>query len=372
MRITLQNVAFYLAERRLLTIDSVVDGDFMVMDQSSRNRNFKIVRQKSPGFFIKQVRSQTPHYTQTLEREAACYQLAQSDHRFAGLAALLPRCHHYDSANHILILEMLSDARTLWEHHSQMRGFPLETAELQGQCLGACHRQTEIPERRLAQLKPFPRQIPWILSILESNPHYLSQMSRGNSQLIGILQQYPEFPAALKKIRAGWAFRALIHGDIKWENLILKGDPENGSGSLKVIDWEMADIGDECWDAGAIFQAYLSFWIFSLPLGPGTSLEDATRASPFDSEGMQPAMAAFWSSYARRRGLEGEEAQQLLERCMMCAAARMIQTAYEGIQQSPDITPHAICQLQMSMNILRDPQAAIRNFLESQPRSELV
>jgi len=37
----------------------------------------------------------------------------------------------------------------------------------------------------------------------------------------------------------------------------------------------------------------------------------------------------------------------------------MVQTAYEGIQQSPQITPQALCQLQMSMNILRDPAAAV-------------
>jgi hypothetical protein len=33
----------------------------------------------------------------------------------------------------------------------------------------------------------------------------------------------------------------------------------------------------------------------------------------------------------------------------------MIQTAYESIQTSPQISLHALCKLQMSMNILKDP-----------------
>jgi aminoglycoside phosphotransferase (APT) family kinase protein len=130
-----------------------------------------------------------------------------------------------------------------------------------------------------------------------------------------------------------------------------------------VIDWEMADIGDACWDAGAIFQAYLSFWIYSLPLAAGLPLEEAAASSPFTVSEMQPALAAYWASYAGARGLRPAESQAALERSMACAAARMIQTAYEGIQQMPQLTPQALCQLQMSMNILRDPQAAIRDFL---------
>jgi hypothetical protein len=42
----------------------------------------------------------------------------------------------------------------------------------------------------------------------------------------------------------------------------------------------------------------------------------------------------------------------------------MIQTAYESIQATPQISPHALCKLQMSMNILRDPEAAVADFIE--------
>jgi thiamine kinase-like enzyme len=213
------------------------------------------------------------------------------------------------------------------------------------------------------ELKVFEQRIPWILSMHETNQMYLGQMSRGDSQLIQILRQHPEFPAALQKIKNEWVRRTLIHGDIKWENLVLCRENETAEPQLRLIDWEMADIGDDCWDAGAVLHAYLCFWIFSLPLTAAGTLDQAVAASPFDAQGLQPAMAAFWASYSQNSGLDAAGSRRVLHRCMACAAARMIQTAYEGIQQSPQITPHAICQLQMSMNILRDPAAAVQDLL---------
>lgn len=124
-----ENVVHYLAERRLLTLQSVVEGDFMVFDQSSRNYNLKVLRRKSPGFFIKQVRTRTSAYTLTLEREAKCYEMAARNPRFGAMAALLPRCHHWDAARTILVLEMLPDAESLWEHHQRLGRFPREIAE---------------------------------------------------------------------------------------------------------------------------------------------------------------------------------------------------------------------------------------------------
>jgi hypothetical protein len=357
------NVVHYLAERRLLTLPSVVAGDFMVCEQSSRNYNLKVIRHKSPGFFIKQVRQRNPAYTLTLEREAKCYEMSSRHPRFGAMAALLPKCHHWDPASTILVLEMLPDAENLWEHHQRLGCFPREMAELQGDKLGSYHRQVELFFPALEELQLFDKKLPWILSIHETQPQYLSQMSQGNAQLLQILRDYPGLTNALDALKRSWAFRALIHGDVKWENLLLYREKPEDPLDIRIIDWEMADLGDECWDTGAIFQAYLSFWIFSLPLSPGVSLDQAAAASRFRGEDMQVALAAFWTRYAAARGFGRATSRRYLERCMACAAARMVQTAYEGIQQSPQITPQALCQLQMSMNILRDPAAAVSQMV---------
>jgi serine/threonine protein kinase len=362
MFVDTSNVAHFLAERRLLTFESVVDGDFMIVDQSSRHRNMKIVRRKSPGFFIKQIPQRTPEYIQSMELEAACYKLAKKHHSFRSLRALLPEFHYFDPVKYVLVIELLTDGESLWEYHRRMGSFPIEIASLQGEKLGTYHSQVKV-DSQPDEAKVFKRQLPWILSIHETNPMYLGQVSQGNSQLIGILQQYPEFQTALASIKSGWTYTALIHGDIKWENIMLCRKGDDAPPEIKIIDWEIADIGDECWDVGAILQAYFTFWIFSLPLHNGIGLADASKSSPFETQGIKPALAAFWSSYAKSRNLDDDASRQMLVRCMSCAAARMIQTAYESIQATPQISTHALCKLQMSMNILRDPEAAVGDLI---------
>lgn len=357
-----ENVAYFLAERGLLAFESVVDGDFMVADQSSRNRNLKIIRRKSPGFFIKQLAHRSPEYTQTMQREAACYRLARQRPEFRSLRELMPEFHYFDPVNHILVVELLADGESLWEYHHRIRSFPVEIARLQGEKLGAYHGRVAVSAMP-DDAGVFARQVPWVLSVHETNPAYLGQVSQGNAQLIGILQQYPEFQSALAAIKAGWTYTALIHGDIKWENMMLCHGGDGGPPELKIIDWEIADIGDECWDAGAVIQAYLTFWIFSLPLGGGADLAAAAASSPLDAESIKPALAAYWDAYAGSRGLDADTSRRMLVRCMSCAAARMIQTAYESIQASPQISPHALCKLQMSMNILRNPEGAVGDFV---------
>ena len=355
------NVAYFLAERRLLEFDSVVDGDFMVVDQSSRNRNLKIVRRKSPGFFIKQVSFSSPEYTQTLAREAACYRLSKEHAEFGAMRALMPEFHYFDSAKHILVIELLNDAESVWEYHQRVRCFPLDIAKLQGETLGSYHRQVSADAAR-AEAGVFAQQVPWILSLHETNPAYLGQVSRGNAQLIGILQQYPEFESALSAIKAGWNYASLIHGDIKWENMVLSyggGDAVR----LKIIVWEIADLGDECWDLGAVIQAYLTFWVFSLPLSGGAAVADAVAAAPLDAESMKPALAAYWQAYAESRGLDADASRRKLVRSMSCAAARMIQTAYESIQSAQQASSYTLTKLQMSMNILRNPEVAADDFV---------
>jgi len=362
MNLNPNNVAQFLAERRLLTFESVVDGDFLVVDQNSRNRNLKIIRRKSDGFFIKQIPQQTPEFMQSMQREAACYRLGNERRNLGEFPSLTPRFYYFDPLRYILIIELLVDSESVWEYHQRTGSLPVEVARLQGEKLGAYHRAARV-NGQTEGFEVFGRQIPWILSIHETNPMYLNQVSRGNAQLIGVVQQYPEFQSALAELKAQWNFSTLIHGDIKWENLMLRRVDGEAALELKVIDWEIADVGDECWDAGAVIQAYLTFWVFSLPLNSGMSLAEAAASSRYSSEDLKRALAVYWTSYAESGGLNQTASRQKLLRSMRCAAARMIQTAYESIQSSPQISPYALCKLQISLNILRDPKNAVADLM---------
>src|ERR1051325_10320749 len=103
MIITTANISYYLLDKGLITAESVVDGDLMIVEITRRNRNFKVIRQQHQSFFLKQIQNWEPLAITTLQREATCYQLAQREAELAPLAALMPRYYLYDSSRHILV-----------------------------------------------------------------------------------------------------------------------------------------------------------------------------------------------------------------------------------------------------------------------------
>lgn len=376
MIITKENIAHYLLGRGLLSFDSVVDGDLMVVESTSRNRNFKVIRTANPGYFVKQVKTFEPQAVETLRYETACYWLSQNDPDFEPLAALMPKFYDSDPARHALVIELLPEGGSLSDYHRQLGSFPVEVGVQLGRILGTYQREMGRRLRDGAKSSAFARRVPWILSLHQLNQNLFGQLSAANTQVLNIVQSYPDFPQTLDRMSAGWRFDSLIHGDIKWDNLHVtvesigaeeggevKTEAAAGKMNLRLIDWELADFGDACWDAGAVFQSYLSFWVFSMPAVAGVPAEQLVSAARFPVEKMQPAIRAFWKTYVETRGLNHEEARDALERSVSYGAARMIQTAYEYMFHAPQITTSALYLLQLSLNILKNPKEATASLL---------
>lgn len=367
MFISVSNLVYYLIERGLATPDSVVDGDWMVVESSRRNRNFKVMRRRHPGFFVKQIQQWDPQAIATLQSEAQCYWLALKNPAFAPLAPLLPRYYDFDPARYILVLELLKDGEDLTEHHRRLNAFPPESARSLARALAAYHGIG--PGHDHGEAAGFAKKVPWILSVDQFNAASFSTLSGGNSQLVGIVQQYPDFHRHFLALRSDWRFESLLHGDLKWDNCVVENGPNDLNGAngkepaIKIVDWELADWGDACWDVGAILQAYLSFWIFSMPASPEMPTAELVERAQYPVESMQPAIRTFWESYVEARRIEKRDAAAMLERSVRCGAARMIQTAYEYMYNSPQISASTLCLLQVSLNVLSRPQEAIRDLL---------
>lgn len=364
MVLTSRNLVHYLLDRRLVTFDSVVDGDFLVVDATSRNRNFKVIRKGAgaSSYFVKQIKTWEPAAISSLQCEANCYWLSRNDPDFAPLRELLPSFHAYDAGSHVLVVELLVGAENLSEYHRRLRAFPIDVGARLGAALGAYHRGEGPPKGQGKGIATFPGNVPWILSFHTHGAHLFGNLSAANSQLLAVLQRYPEFQGALDSLKARWRVNSLIHGDMKWENCIFT-PAADGSPGIKVVDWELADLGDACWDVGAIFQAYLSCWVLSLPEGGDAPLEHLVEQATYPLESMQPAVRAFWRSYVETRGADVRDAGELLERSALYGAARMVQTAFEYMNYSPQITPSALRLLQVSLNVLTNPGEAIRELL---------
>lgn len=361
MLLNSSNIVHYLFERGLVSSQQVVDGDFMVVEAPRRNRNFKVVRHDRTGLFLKQAGHWDQPSLANLQTEAHCYRLTNEEREFASLRDLVPRFYAYDESRAVLITELLSGGESLAEHYYRTHAFPHSLATQLGQAFGCYHRMPQTSEK-LASPPMFPKRVPWVLQFHNMSPGYLQNVSGGNYQLLDILKRYPDFGRVLDQLTTGWTFESLVHGDIKWDNCVLVTDAE-GNVTLKLVDWELADWGDPCWDVAAIFSAFLVFWIQSFPLTPGGDITQAMAQAQFPIEAMQPAIQTFWKAYSEERQFAGPTARDLLRRSVLLCGARTIQTAYEYVQSSPQMHSMAFLILQASLNILTQPEAASQELL---------
>ncbi len=365
MTLSPDNLVYYLLERGLATRESVVNGCVEISEIARRNRNFKVRQSNGPGYFLKQVRRWEPEPLRTLQAEAQCYQLATEHEVFADLRDIVPRFHSWDPRRAVLVTELLEGAETVTEHHFRNDAFPVFVAEQLGRAFGSYHRKAAAsgppPVNGL-----FPRRAAWALSLHDMPPQSVQDASGGIYQMLGMIRQFPQFAESFEKLRAAWRADAVIHSDIKWDNCLLYTGPD-GTRKLKVVDWEMADWGDSCWDVAAIFSAYLFFWVQSLPsngLANPSALVEQTR---FPIERMHPAIRAFWSTYQECRGVSGQASRDLLQRSVRYAGARNIQTAFETLQTLPQAHSGTVLLLQLSMNVLANPDEAARELLGIEP-----
>ena len=358
MLLNSDSVVHYLLQRGLLSFDSVVDGDLMVVEAPRRNRNFKLYRQRGTGVFVKQVQQWDGQAIATVQREAACYSLAQSLPELSALSPLLPKFKSYDPVRHVVVLELLSGFETLAERHQRLGTFPTQLAESLADALGSYHRSTRDKLESLPQASIFPRIAPWAFSLHLQQPEWFQSLSTANSQLLQIIKKYDQFATALDGLRAQWNHTSLVHGDIKWDNCLvqmetLQAGTENGSKPVvKVVDWELADLGDPLWDVAAILQSYLSYWILCLPVWQGATPDQMIARAPWPLESLQAPMRAFWNRYREVAEIPAPQRKALLQRTVGYSAARMIQSAYESLSFAAQMHSNALYLLQVSMNIL--------------------
>ena len=361
MHLTAANLVHFLMGRGLVDASEVVAGNVTILDSSRRNRNFKMIRNGATGLFVKQMREMQADAMLTLKREAACYELARDD---PALSRLMPRLIRYDATRHVLIIELLPDAESLADYHARQKAFPPEIGRMLGEGLGLYHAQagTLLESKELQAL--FARQVPVILR-LESGGHAaLGQFGHIGPAISSLIQQQKEFQTLLDALGADWRFDSLIHGDMKWDNVLVFPAEDSGL-DFRIVDWEMADFGDAAWDVGAVLQSFLAVWIQSMPIASGLPPEAYIGMAAQPLETMRPVLRAFWDAYARTRGFAEDQQKCELERCMSFAAARLVWAAVEQRLYTPHLDPAAAALLQVSLNVLKDPARAVKELLDA-------
>lgn len=358
MFLTATNLPHYLMARGQVRAGELLDGELAVIDAGRRNRNFKILRGQQQGLFVKQVPLAAPETIGSLHREAVCYQLAQDHAGFAVLKPLVPRLVDYDPRRHTLTVELLKDFENLNEFHHRVQGFPERVGALLGEALASYHGAAAQMLAEPDALTAFPRTPPWVLTIAWNAEQVMPSMSPGQRQIITLLRQSPRMLAAVGELAATWQPLCLIHGDIKWDNFLFSSSSD-GREELRIIDWELADVGDAAWDVACVLTAYVQSWLMSIPVDP--SQPDPGVLVPHASlrlEATWPALRAFWSAYSRNRSLSPEQLEAQLLRCVRYAGVRFLLTAFELLPGASAPSPLATLAQRLAGVILETPRRA--------------
>jgi hypothetical protein len=343
---TPNDVVHYLIERGLLARSAVVDGRLMVVPAARRNNNFSVVCGTGPSYFVKSLLPGAAQAMETLRQEANLYGVARAE-GLEALREILPAFHLYDPQRSILVVEHLHGAKTLTDLHAQVGGAAEWAAEMVGRALGAVHRAAAEAWPRLDP-NAFRRLTPWALSLHQITPSF----GQPGVQLQTLLLTYPEYGQALDAMAAGWRPNTIIHGDMKFDNcLILEND---GTRLLRIVDWELADLGEDLWDVAGVLQNYL-FWS---AMSTQSTSGGWTVATPFES--LLPAIRVFWNAWAETRPVPEDQRELQLRRCATYAAARLLQSTMEMLVVSPVMSTHVALLLQTSLNILRDPSTTVQ------------
>lgn len=363
MTLTGFNLPHYLLDKGFLSYDTFFNQSFTIEMASSRNIGFVVNKGQEGAMFVKQVRAFDAEKTETLRTEATCYWLANNEPEYVNLKKFLPQFIHYDYLNHILIVDFLSDTLDLQQFYYQQQAFPLEIGQQLAELLVSYHKDIfkTIEEGQSKQL--FRKAVPGPFLMFGHQLPYMKPRNQAEEQMQQLIRQQDNFSETIAGIQAEWQPRSLIHGDIKPNNFLINRDSTNGQPyDLRLIDWEIADLGDPAWDVAAIFQSYLLMWVMSAPDENRPSPVGAPEQSAFELDDMQPTMQHFWETYAQRMGYSEEEATAELLKATRFCAVKLLHTCYESSVHAQQLYSQSAKMLQLSFNILQSPEETIESL----------
>jgi hypothetical protein len=358
-----EDVAEYLLRRGWIDDETVVTGELELTDRSRRNANFEVRTHQDRGYFLKQeTRRAGDLVFGSVGYEAAVYELLTTLRGGALTCSCLPRWHAFDPVEQVLVLEALVGWVTLTEHYLRRRRCSATIATRLAEALADLHELTTDERGRIEGALGSPDQPPWVFFLTEPDHSLSLNSSSASIELVRVLQQSEELVAAFELLRRQWRKTAFVHGDVKWDNCLVSATTaSHRAPRIKIVDWEMARLGDPCWDVGAVFGGHLAAWLASIPVSANDAPDRFLELARFPLARMKPALGTFWRIYCKRLKVPPAEAGDWLVRAVSFAGVRLVQTAFEQLQGETELTPSAVLLVQLCSNILDRPvEAAVQ------------
>lgn len=349
MRLTKRNIHSYLIDKNFLDPARIIAGDYLLTQSQSRNAIFRVSLGESSGLFVKQLISMDPQNCYLMQKDATAQYLIQHTDLYKKAQAYIPEYLGYDLENHVLISEYFPKAQNLLEHILEKKSLSTKYGEKLAALFSSYHHKIDDKVDTNRSLQFFTQQIPWIMNL----PDTFGQKGAQVHTIISTILNDTVLVNSLEQLRADWKIESLIHGDVKLTNFIIT--KENDKENLKVIDWEIADLGDPLWDIAGLIQSYITTWAFSVP-NPANGFIDSVDLNTISCDSLKEVLSDFWQHYVRLCKINKSNAPVAFLKTMKYVAARLLQSAFESNQFTPLMTPNAVRLIQLSQNIFKDPR----------------
>jgi hypothetical protein len=334
-----RDAVHHLLRLGLLQRSDLVDGSVTASEYTGRNHLVRVEIGRDRGFVVKQPRVLGTPDAATMWTEAAVFWLSANEPAFAALAPYLPRYHHYDERNALLTTELIVPARSLYELLSApVPSVRAETLATLGRVFAHLHGEVSrvLESKRTRRL--FRTGPAWALTLGADESSFAVTTEAGRVVLQRVLE-YPGAVEALALARDAWRDRHLIHGDAKSANVLVRED-----GALRVIDWEIAAVGDGLWDvAGFVHSLFIPSVNADVP-----DLETAERRA-------RPLLDALWDGYvnALAEPPPGDDPRVTMLRL---TGTRLVQTCLETTLYTDRIDPLLEGTLRIGLELMTRPE----------------
>jgi len=338
--LTRRDAIHHLLRLGLLQPEDLVNRSITASEYVGRNHLVRVESPGAPSFIVKQPRDTSAPDAMTMWTEAAIFWMSQNEPAFAPLAAWMPKYYHYDERNAILTIELIPSSDSLMAKLAT--GAPVAPSMLHdvGRAFGALHGPVSAILQDERTRKLFRTGPAWAMTLGSSHQHYAPSTQAAHA-ILGRVMQRPDALAGLERARGAWRDAHVIHGDAKAANILVLDD-----GSVRVIDWEIAALGDGLWDLGGLVHSLL----VPNPMVRADALPVAERRA-------RPLLDALWDGY-RSTGPPLPAGDDPRVTMLRLAGVRMVQTCLESAQFTDQVHPSVEGVLEIGLELLTRPEAS--------------
>jgi tRNA A-37 threonylcarbamoyl transferase component Bud32 len=342
--LTRRDAVHHLLRLGLIAPSDVLDAGLTATEYVGRNRLVQVEVAGGAGYVVKEPQKPGTPDAATMWIEGALYWMSANDPAFAELAPWMPTYYHYDERNALLTTELVVPSSSLYAVLFADTAQPATLREL-GHVFALLHgsvsARLEDRTRKLFRTGPA-----WVLTLGTPQQMFAAANDAGRAILQRVME-HPDGPAALARAREVWRDAHLVHGDAKSTNVLVRPD-----GSVRVIDWEIAAIGDGLWDVAGIAHSMLI---------PQYQVVDDLAAA---ERRARPLLDALWDGYLS--GLNepppGDDPRVTMLRL---TGARLVQMCLETTLYTDRIDPFLEGTLRMGLELLTRPELARARWEEA-------